>query len=57
MLLRDRDRAEGLVQDTLERAIRKFHLWQPGNLRSWLFSIMHNTFVNQLKTWRTNGEA
>ncbi len=27
----------------------KFHLWRPGNLRAWLFSIMHNVFVNQLK--------
>src|SRR5690349_11578122 len=41
--------AEDLVQDTLERAVRKFHLWRPGDLRAWLFSIMHNVFVNQLK--------
>ena len=37
------------MQDTLERAVRKFHLWRPGDLRAWLFSIMHNVFVNQLK--------
>ena len=41
--------AEDLVQETLERAVRKFHLWRPGDLRAWLFSIMHNVFVNQLK--------
>jgi RNA polymerase sigma-70 factor (ECF subfamily) len=29
--------------------VRKFHLWKPGDLRAWLFSIMHNVFVNQLK--------
>src|SRR5438876_9464145 len=44
-----RDGADDLVQDTLERAVRKFHLWRPGDLRAWLFSIMHNVFVNQLK--------
>jgi RNA polymerase sigma-70 factor (ECF subfamily) len=45
----DRDAADDLVQDTLERAVRKFHLWRPGDLRAWLFSIMHNVFVNQLR--------
>jgi RNA polymerase sigma-70 factor (ECF subfamily) len=48
-LVRDREGADDLVQDTLERAVRKFHLWRPGDLRAWLFSIMHNVFVNQLK--------
>jgi RNA polymerase sigma-70 factor (ECF subfamily) len=51
-LVGDRDLADDLVQDTLERAMRKFHLWRPGNLRAWLFSIMHNVFVNQLKARR-----
>lgn len=48
-LVGDREGADDLVQDTLERAVRKFHLWRPGDLRAWLFSIMHNVFVNQLK--------
>src|SRR6476469_3466838 len=48
-LVGDRDGADDLVQDTLERAVRKFALWRPGNLRAWLFSIMHNVFINQLK--------
>ena len=51
-LVGDRHAADDLVQDTLERAVRKFHLWRPGNLRAWLFSIMHNVFVNQLKSPR-----
>jgi RNA polymerase sigma-70 factor (ECF subfamily) len=51
-LIRDSDGADDLVQDTLERAMRKFHLWEPGNLRAWLFSIMHNVFVNQVKARR-----
>ena len=48
-LVGDREGADDLVQDTLERAVRTFHLWRPGDLRAWLFSIMHNVFVNQLK--------
>jgi RNA polymerase sigma-70 factor (ECF subfamily) len=43
--------ADDLVQDTLERAINKRHLWRPGSdLRAWLFAIMHNVFVNQLRS-------
>ncbi len=49
----DRHRADDLVQDTLERAWVKFHLWRPGSdLRAWLFTIMHNVFVNQLRQGR-----
>jgi RNA polymerase sigma-70 factor (ECF subfamily) len=48
----DSVRADDLVQDTLERALARFSLWRPGNLRAWLFSIMHNVFVNQLKAAR-----
>lgn len=46
----DRTQADDLVQDTLERAYVKFHLWQHGSdLRKWLFAIMHNVFINQVK--------
>ncbi len=48
----DAARADDLVQDTLERALGKFALWRPGNLRAWLFSIMHNLFVNQVRAAR-----
>ena len=42
--------ADDLVQDTLERSLQKFALWQPGtNLRAWLFSVMHNVYVNQVR--------
>lgn len=44
-------RADDLVQDTLERAWIKFHLWKPAHgLRPWLFAIMHNVFVNQVRS-------
>jgi RNA polymerase sigma-70 factor (ECF subfamily) len=46
----DRGRADDLVQDTLERALKKFHLWQQGSdLRAWMFTIMHNVYINQVR--------
>jgi len=49
----DRNRADDLVQDTLERALAKLDLWQPGSdLRAWLFTLMHNLFVNQIRVRR-----
>lgn len=46
----DRYRADDLVQDTVERALRKATLWRRGSrLDSWLLTLMHNIFVNQ---WR-----
>ena len=47
----DRASAEDLVQDTLERAWRRLHLWRHGSdMRAWLFTIMHNLHVNQTRT-------
>ena len=49
-LTRTADRADDLVQDTLVRALTKGHLWQPGtNIRAWLFTIMHNQYVNTVR--------
>src|ERR1700730_14917603 len=49
-LTRNRDRADDLVQDTLSRALEKEHLWQTGtNLGAWLFTIMHNQNVNNVR--------
>ena len=40
--------ADDLVQDTLERACRKWVLWRSGsNLRAWLFTLMHNLYLNE----------
>jgi RNA polymerase sigma-70 factor (ECF subfamily) len=56
-LIGDRYAADDLVQDTLERAWNKFHLWRPGSdLRAWLFTIMHNVFVNQVRSKRSEIE-
>ena len=46
----DAARADDLVQDALERALAKWLLWRHGSdLRAWLFAIMHNLFVNQVR--------
>ncbi|GAA4324240.1 RNA polymerase sigma factor [Pigmentiphaga soli] len=54
----DPHRADDLVQDTLERAWRRFGLWQRrGELRAWLFGIMHNQFVDRLRARHSRPEA
>jgi RNA polymerase sigma-70 factor, ECF subfamily len=50
VLTRDAVAAEDLVQDCLSRALAKSHLWQPGtDLRAWLFTILHNQHINQMR--------
>jgi RNA polymerase sigma-70 factor (ECF subfamily) len=39
--------AEDLVQDTYVKAFRSSRQFKPGtNLKAWLFTILHNTFLN-----------
>jgi RNA polymerase sigma-70 factor (ECF subfamily) len=46
-MTRNRASAEDLVQDTLVRAYRFWHRFEPGtSIRAWLFTILRNTFVN-----------
>jgi RNA polymerase sigma-70 factor, ECF subfamily len=46
-LVGDATQADDLVQDCLERAIRKRHLWaRRGSLRSWLFRILLTGYLN-----------
>lgn len=50
-LVGDRTLAEDLVQDCLERAWSRLHLWREGsNLRTWLFAIMHNLYANNIRS-------
>ena len=52
-LVGDRIAADDLVQDTLERAWSKLHLYRRGtDLRAWLFTVMHNVYVNQVRASR-----
>jgi RNA polymerase sigma-70 factor, ECF subfamily len=46
-LTRNRDRADDLVQDTVERMLAKAELYREGsNLRAWGFTMMRNIFIN-----------
>ncbi len=42
--------ADDLVQDCVERAITKVHLYDPARpLRAWLFAILRNIFISGLR--------
>ena len=57
-LARDPDDAADVVQMCLERALRNFHMFQPGtNLRSWLFTILHNEFISEVRRRARRGHA
>ena len=49
-LVHDENGADDLVQECLARAMGRLHAWQPtGTMRSWLFTILHNLHVNELR--------
>ena len=55
-LLRDRDRADDLVQDTLERALSRWLLRRAdGDVRAWLFTILRNLHVSRWRSERRRG--
>jgi RNA polymerase sigma-70 factor, ECF subfamily len=57
-LTRDVNAADDLVQDCLTRALSKVHLWQKGtDLRAWLFTILHNQYVNHVRRAVREGSA
>ena len=57
-LTRDITAADDLVHDCLVRAVSKSHLWQEGtDLRAWLFTILHNTYINQVRRSVREGTA
>ena len=50
-LLRNGADAEDLVQEALTRAVARADSFQAGpNLRAWLFTILHNVHVNQVRS-------
>lgn len=52
-LTRNQTEAEDLVQETYLRAVRAFGRLMPdSNLKSWLFAIMRNAWLNQLRHTR-----
>jgi RNA polymerase sigma factor (sigma-70 family) len=52
-LTRDETDAEDLVQDALTKAYeRRASFRSGGNLRAWLLSILHNTFIDHIRSRR-----
>jgi RNA polymerase sigma-70 factor (ECF subfamily) len=48
--------ADDLVQETLTKAIANIHRFEPGTkLKSWLFTIMRNTFLTRITRDRREG--
>lgn len=49
---RDSNDADDLVQDTLLKALRSFERFEAGTrLKSWMFTIMRNTFYTRVKVY------
>lgn len=55
-LRRDHEAADDLVQDCLERAVARWSLRRhDGDLRAWLFAILHNVFIDGVRRRRREG--
>jgi RNA polymerase sigma-70 factor (ECF subfamily) len=49
-LMRGQGDKDDLVQDTLERAIKKSHTWRrEGSIRSWLYRVQYSVFLNRYR--------
>ncbi len=56
LLRGDREAADDLVQDTLERALSRWNLCRnQGNLRGWLYTILYNRFLSNQHRVRRRG--
>jgi RNA polymerase sigma-70 factor (ECF subfamily) len=57
-LTRDHARADDLVQDALERVLGRWHLRRDGgDLRAWMFAILHNRFIDDRRRDRSGSRA
>ncbi len=55
-LTRNQDAASDLVQDSVERALKKSEHYEPGtNFRSWMFTLCKRLFLNQIRKQKTRG--
>jgi RNA polymerase sigma-70 factor (ECF subfamily) len=58
VLSRNRTEAQDLVQETCLRALRAMERLRPdSNIKSWLFTILRNIWLNQLRQLRTAREV
>lgn len=58
VLCRNHADADDLVQEALLKAIASAHTYKPDkDLRSWLFSILHNTFVSHKRQYARRARA
>jgi len=56
VLVRTPQEQDDLVQDCLVRALERWHTQrEDGNLRGWLFTIMHNLCVSQIRRNKVRG--
>jgi RNA polymerase sigma-70 factor, ECF subfamily len=56
LLRGDREGADDLVQDCLERALSRWHLHRAeGNLRGWLYTILYNRFLSDQQRRKRQG--
>lgn len=55
-LTKNEDRAHDLVQDSVERALRKAEYFEAGsNLRSWMFTLCKRLFLNDIRKQKSRG--
>ncbi len=54
-LVRNRANADDLLQDCLERAVSRWYQRRDGDVRAWLFTILHNLAVNQFRQSAARG--
>ena len=54
-LVRNRANADDLVQDCLERAVSRWYQRRDGEVRAWLFAILHNLAINQFRQSASRG--
>ena len=56
LLRGDRQGADDLVQDCLERAVSRWHLRRAeGDVRGWLYTILYNRFLSERRRRRRRG--
>jgi RNA polymerase sigma-70 factor (ECF subfamily) len=57
-LARTREDADDLVQIAIEKALMRTEQWTPGTrLDSWLFRIMQNAWIDEVRARRRHGET